>query len=232
MGERSRQARWLRALARVAAVVVVGTAAPILVLRWVNPPTTAVIIHERLGRSGPRPVQRVWADWEDISPWVAIAVLAAEDQKFPLHHGFDFAAVGDAWEERDERGRLRGASTITQQVAKNLFLWQGRSFVRKGIEAYLTVLLEFFWSKERILEMYLNIAEFGPGIHGVDAAARVFFEKEPGELTVEEATLLAAVLPSPRRSRVDSPSPYVERRAEWIRGQIELLGGPAYLARL
>jgi monofunctional biosynthetic peptidoglycan transglycosylase len=190
------------------------------------------MIQDRLERSGARPVQHAWADWETISPWVAIAVLAAEDQKFPHHHGFDLEAVGDAWEERDARGKLRGASTITQQVAKNLFLWHGRSLVRKGIEAYLTVFLELFWSKERILEIYLNIAEFGPGIHGVDAAARVYFDREPGELTVDQAALLAAVLPSPRRSRVDSPSPYVERRAEWIRGQIELLGGPAYLARL
>ena len=170
-----------------------------------------------------------WTPLEHVSPQLPVALVAAEDQKFPLHHGFDVEAIQDALEDAEDGERLRGASTISQQTAKNLFLWNGRSFVRKGFEAYFTVLLEVVWSKRRIIEVYLNVAEFGDGIYGVAAASEAFFHKSPGALTAREAALLAAVLPNPKRYHVDKPSPYVLRRAAWIERQVRQLGGPDYV---
>jgi monofunctional biosynthetic peptidoglycan transglycosylase len=157
--------------------------------------------------------------------------VAAEDQKFPHHHGFDVQAIQDAMDEADEGERLRGASTITQQTAKNLFLWGGRSFVRKGLEAYFTVLLELEWPKRRILEVYLNIAEFGDGVYGAEAAANQFFHKPASQLSAHEAALLASVLPNPKKLHAERPSPYVQRHSEWIERQVRQLGGTAYLPR-
>jgi monofunctional biosynthetic peptidoglycan transglycosylase len=142
--------------------------------------------------------------------------VAAEDQKFPFHWGFDRQAITDAWQERAAGTRVRGASTISQQVAKNLFLWPGKSFIRKGIEAYFTLLIEILWPKQRILEVYLNIAEFGNGIYGVNAASKTYFGKAPGRLKRRECALMAAVLPSPKRLRLSQPSDYVLNRSEWI----------------
>jgi monofunctional biosynthetic peptidoglycan transglycosylase len=161
-----------------------------------------------------------------------LAVVAAEDQKFPHHWGFDFESIEDAVQHKGPRGRLRGASAITQQVARNLFLWPGRSYIRKGLEAYFTVLLEGLWPKRRILEVYLNIAEFGDGAYGVYAASQTFFSKRPAELQTQEAALLAAVLPNPARLHVRNPSAYVHERAGWIEEQMTRLGGPAYLQNL
>jgi monofunctional biosynthetic peptidoglycan transglycosylase len=162
---------------------------------------------------------------------VGIAMVAGEDQKFPFHHGFDVDAIQDAIDAADEGKRLRGASTISQQVAKNLFLWNGRSFVRKGMEAYFTVLIEALWPKRRILEVYMNIVELGNGVYGVGAASDTFFHTAPDRLGVVQAARLAAVLPNPRRFRVDAPSAYVQRRTAWIAQQMGQLGGPAYLTR-
>jgi monofunctional biosynthetic peptidoglycan transglycosylase len=205
----------------------------LLWLRWLPPPTSAFMIEKRLLQSDRAknvpPVRYRWVDWKSISPDVPLAVVAAEDQFFRDHHGFDFQAISKA-AERNKRGRgLRGASTITQQVAKNLFLWSGKSWLRKGVEAYLTVLLELLWPKKRILEVYVNTAEFGDGIYGVDAAAKTFWGKRPLELTRQEAALLAAVLPNPKRFKVNRPSPYVLERQQWIEEQMEQLGGIAYL---
>jgi monofunctional biosynthetic peptidoglycan transglycosylase len=161
-----------------------------------------------------------------------LAVVAAEDQKFPHHWGFDFESIADAVQEKGARGRPRGASTISQQVARNLFLWPGRSYLRKGLEAYFTVLLELLWPKRRILEVYLNVAEFGDGIYGIAAAAQAFFGKRPADLGRAEAALLAAVLPNPRRLHARNPSAYVRERALWIEEQMIHLGGPAYLQSL
>ena len=152
-------------------------------------------------------------------------------QKFPFHHGFDVEAIQDAIADAEDGDRLRGASTISQQVAKNLFLWNGRSFVRKGLEAYFTVLIETMWPKRRILEVYLNIAEFGDGVYGAAAASERFFHKTPAQLGSRESALLAAVLPNPRRYRANPPSGYVAQRAEWIERQAAQLGGPSYLPR-
>jgi monofunctional biosynthetic peptidoglycan transglycosylase len=170
--------------------------------------------------------------WERISPHAAVAVLASEDQRFPQHAGFDLESIADAVEERSRGGRLRGASTISQQVAKNLFLWPGRSWLRKGLEAWLTVWIEALWPKPRILEVYLNVAQFGPCTFGVGAASRRFFGKEPAHLTLAEASLLAAVLPNPVRRRVEAPSPGVRRRAAWIARQAGVLARSGEAAAL
>jgi len=170
-----------------------------------------------------------WVDLEGISPQAAIAVIASEDQQFPFHYGFDFKSIRDAVRTHEHGGKLRGASTISQQVAKNLFLWSGRSFVRKALEATLTLTLEAVLPKERILEIYLNIVEFGPGTYGVEAAARHFFHEHAIALTPDQSALLAVVLPNPRLLRVDAPSRYVLSQRDWTLQQMANLGGPAYL---
>ncbi len=199
-----------------------------LALRWVAPPTSAFMIQHHLGK-GRALIARHWVPWEQISPDAALAVVAAEDQKFPAHRGFDVKSIRKAVEEHVDGEPLRGASTISQQVAKNLFLWPAQSFARKGIEAYFTLLIELMWPKQRILEVYLNIAEFGPGIYGVGAASELYFGKSPAELWPADAALLAAVLPNPKRLSAARPSEYVRARQAWILGQMRLLGGPAYL---
>ena len=201
----------------------------ILVLpwRWVPPPTTAFILRERLASDGP--VHYVWAPRSAISSDLAISAVAAEDQKFLEHSGFDWAAIRDAFDSNQVGGRIRGASTISQQVAKNLFLWPGQSWVRKGAEAYLTVWIELLWPKRRILEVYLNVAEFGPGVFGASAAAQHFLGKSQAKLTPHEAAVFAAVLPSPRRMSAQNPSEYVLRRASEIQAAVRGLGVPGYL---
>ena len=171
-----------------------------------------------------------WASLENISPHAAIAVVASEDQQFPFHAGFDLNSIRESVRASEKgKKKLRGASTISQQVAKNLFLWTGYSFVRKGLEAWLTVLMELTWPKERILEVYLNIAQFGKGIYGVEAAARRFFHKAAARLTSSEAATLAAVLPNPIKMHAERPSAYVSERREQILGQMRALGGASYL---
>jgi monofunctional biosynthetic peptidoglycan transglycosylase len=173
-----------------------------------------------------------WSDWPALGSAAPLAVMAAEDQKFPDHHGFDVTAIQGAVMDRLEGQPLRGASTITQQVAKNLFLWSGRSLLRKGIEAWFTVMVELNWPKRRILEVYLNIAEFGPGVYGVPAASRIYFAKRPSQLTDAEAALLAAVLPNPKQLRVDAPTDYVRERQRWIIEHSERLRQYGWLGRL
>lgn len=171
-----------------------------------------------------------WVGMDEISPWMGLAVIAAEDQKFPNHWGFDVPAIEKALahNERNEN-RIRGASTLSQQTAKNLFLWDGRSWLRKGLEVGLTVGIETVWSKKRILTVYLNIAEFGDGIFGVEAAAQRYFHKPASRLTPAEAALLAAVLPNPIRFRADAPSGYVRSRQAWILRQMRQLGGEGFM---
>jgi monofunctional biosynthetic peptidoglycan transglycosylase len=221
---------------RVVLAVIGLTVLPVVCLRWIPPPTSAVMVEKwfrGMGRAkAGQGIHYRWTRWNAISAPMGLAVVAAEDQTFPQHWGFDFHSIVDAVEEHEATGRLRGASTITQQVARNLFLWQERSYFRKGLEAYFTVLLEIFWSKRRILEVYLNIAEFGEGIYGVGPAAQTYFGKRPIELQTSEAALLAAVLPNPARLHVRSPSPYVHQRARWIETQMAQLGGPSYLGKL
>ena len=171
-----------------------------------------------------------WVSMDEISPWMGLAVIAAEDQKFPEHWGFDVSAIEKALahNERNEN-RIRGASTLSQQTAKNLFLWDGRSWVRKGLEAGLTLGMETVWSKKRILTVYLNIAEFGDGIFGVEAASQRYFHKPASKLTMAEAALLAAVLPNPIRFKANAPSGYVRSRQAWILRQMRQLGGEGFM---
>ncbi len=225
--------RVLGIAARVLAVFVATSITAIVLLRWIDPWTSAFMIESRIaaaarGERGYRTDYR-WVDYERISSNLAIAVVASEDQKFPKHSGFDFDEIVDALEDSAGGGPMRGASTISQQVAKNLFLWPGRSFARKGVEAYLTVLIEALWPKRRILEVYLNVAEFGPGVYGAGAASTRYFGKPPAQLESEEAARLAAVLPAPRILHADRPSTYVRTRAAQIERAIARLGGPAYL---
>ena len=174
-------------------------------------------------------IQYKWVAWEKIAPSMALAVIAAEDQKFPDHHGFDVESISTQLEKKAAGKRVRGASTISQQVAKNLFLWSGRNYVRKGLEAYFTGLIECFWSKRRILEVYLNIAEFDNGVYGVSAAADTFFGKPASKQTQGDAARLAAVLPNPKRLHVENPSSYQVRRRRWIEQQMRQLGGMKFL---
>lgn len=225
--------RWvsLAVLAFVALTVV-----PVLLLRWVDPFTSAFMMLASVdaftsGERGYR-TRYQWVDRERISPHAAMAVIAAEDQRFPVHWGFDLKSIRDAVEGGSRGKRLRGASTISQQVAKNLFLWNGRSYVRKALEAWYTVLIEALWPKQRILEVYLNIAEFGHGVYGIESASRKFIGRSAARLSRSEAALLAAVLPNPSRLRADKPSRYVRSRRDWIVGQMSGLGGPAYLKTL
>ena len=173
-----------------------------------------------------------WVSMDEISPWMGLAVIAAEDQTFPDHWGFDVAAIEKALShnERNEN-RIRGASTLSQQTVKNLFLWDGRSWLRKGLEAGLTVGVETVWSKKRILTVYLNIAEFGDGVFGVEAAAQRYFGKPASRLTQSEAALLAAVLPNPLRFKAAAPSGYVRSRQAWILRQMRQLGGESFMTR-
>lgn len=173
-----------------------------------------------------------WFSYDNISKQMALAVVAAEDQNFPNHFGFDFDQIEKAIEQSNRGRKLRGASTITQQVAKNLFLWEGRSFIRKGFEAYFTVLIELLWSKERILEIYLNIIETGNMMFGVGAASEIYFKKIPGKLTRSQAALIAATIPNPKRFNVKKPSGYVLRRQGWILRQMSSLGGVDYIKNL
>ncbi len=192
----------------------------VVALRWLDPPATTVMLLQ------PGPVgalQYVWVGRDQIAWHAARAVMASEDQRFVVHHGIDFVSLDRALAEYRDGDGLRGASTITQQVAKNVFLWQGRSFVRKALEAYFAVLIEMCWTKERILEVYLNVAEFGPGVFGVEAASREYFGSNAAALTVADAALLAAVLPNPQRLLAARPSEYVRERQAWIASQVRLL---------
>lgn len=228
--------RTLRFVGWTLLALVVLSVGTVLAFRWIDPPTSAFMIRERMIAPGSEAkayaIRHRWVAWADTSPHVKVAVIAAEDQNFPAHHGFDLKSINDALVDRERGRRVRGASTISQQVAKNLFLWPAQSWLRKGLEAYFTVLIETLWPKERILEVYLNVAEFGRGVFGVGAAADIYFHKRPSQLSAYDAALLAAVLPSPKRMRVNAPSNYVRSRQQWILGQMRGLGGTALLKEL
>lgn len=225
--------RVLRGLAWTLLGLVAGSVLLVALFRFVDPPVSSFMLQDRIGAlvRGERAYRfrHAWVDWDAISPHAAVAVVAAEDQKFATHLGFDLEAIDKALRHNQRGKRIRGGSTISQQVAKNLFLWPGQNLVRKGIEAWFTLWIEVFWPKQRILEVYLNIAEFGRGTWGVGAASERFFHKPAKRLTRAEAALLAAVLPNPRRLRVDAPSRYVQRRQRWILRQMAALGGRGYL---
>ncbi len=214
-GKKPRRFRPLRWLFWLIVTAMLVPPAIVLPLRWVPPPTTAFML-----QSPVEPVQYEWVDADKTPETLRLAAIAAEDQKFWTHFGFDLVAIAEALEHNEKSRKKRGASTITQQVAKNLFLWPGRSYLRKGVEVTFTILLELCWPKERILEVYLNIAEFGPGVYGVQAAAQHFFSKDSEELSPLETARLVAVLPNPRKWSARAPGPYVQRRVDWIMAHI------------
>lgn len=191
--------------------------------RWVNVPLTPLMVIRYLDPEVGR-IQKEWVPLERISDYMILAVLVHEDQNFFEHEGFDFKAIEKAIEHNKKAKRKRGASTISQQTAKNVFLWPQRSWLRKGLEVWFTVLIETFWSKKRIMEVYLNVIETGRGIYGVEAASQAYFGKPAARLTPEEAALIAAALPAPLRYSVKNPGPYMRARQRWILHQMRLWG--------
>jgi len=201
----------------------------IILLRWIDPPITITQLSNWVSGYG---LKRDYINFEEMSPNIRLAVMASEDQLFPDHNGFDIKSIKKALETNKKSKRVRGASTISQQVAKNVFLWQGRSWFRKGLEVYFTFMIELFWSKERILEMYLNVAEMGKGIFGVEAAARSYFKKSASKLTRTEAARIAACLPNPKKYKAEPASSYVARRASSILRQMNNLEGDEDVEKL
>jgi monofunctional biosynthetic peptidoglycan transglycosylase len=225
-----------RALGGGAAAALLLTVIPIALFRYVPPPTSAfMLLSRRADPATGQPCARIeqrWVPGDALPRNLAIAVLVAEDQRFLQHHGFDLKAISDAVDDQRAGRRLRGASTVSQQVAKNLFLWPGRSLVRKALEAWFTGWLELLWTKQRILDVHLNFAQFGPCVFGAEAASQRYFGHAANALTPYQAALLATVLPSPGNMRVDDPGPYTRERALQILEAMELPHGPGYLRGL
>ncbi|HHX35148.1 MAG TPA: monofunctional biosynthetic peptidoglycan transglycosylase [Gammaproteobacteria bacterium] len=207
----------------------------VLLMRWVNLPYSALMLERQIsaklaGESYTS--ERIWTPWQSLPDHLKMAVIAAEDQQFDSHHGFDLAAIRAAIAHNQNADSIRGASTISQQVAKNMFLWSARSWPRKGLEVWFTFWIEVLWSKERILEVYLNIAEWGPGIFGAQAAAQYHFNTGAAYLSNQQAYVLAAVLPSPLTRSASQPSAATLQRARWIARQVQQLGASHYLNKL
>ncbi|MGF6438309.1 monofunctional biosynthetic peptidoglycan transglycosylase [Kosakonia sp. 1610] len=223
-----------RLLLRVLLVLVAFWGGGILLFSFLPVPFSAVMVERQLSAWLTGDFSYVahsdWVSMDEISPWMALAVVAAEDQRFPDHWGLDVEAIEKALSHNEKHeNRIRGASTLSQQTVKNLFLWDGKSWLRKGLEAGLTVTTEAVWTKRRILTVYLNIAEFGDGIFGVEEASQRYFHKPASRLSMSEAALLAAVLPNPIRYKAAAPSGYVRNRQAWIMRQMQQLGGEGFL---
>lgn len=231
-----RRRRWLRWVLALPLLLLVASVVQVATLRFVNPAFSAFMLSRQLEAWGAGEWSfRIAYDWrnlDEISPNLPLALVASEDQNFAEHFGFDLKAIEKARKNNARGRKVRGGSTISQQTAKNLFLWSGRSYVRKGIEAWYTLLIEALWPKHRIIEVYANIAEFGDGVYGAQAAARTFFRKDASQLAAAEAARMAAVLPSPRHYSVVRPGPYVQRRSQAIQRQMRYIGGAEYLKRL
>jgi monofunctional biosynthetic peptidoglycan transglycosylase len=230
---RGRLRKWLRGALFLGLALATCSLLLVLGLRFLPPPTSAFMLARQLEalRHGESHfvLKHRWRPLAQLPDTLVLAVIASEDQRFPTHHGFDFEQLQKVLKHSGDKP-LRGASTISQQLAKNLFLWSGRSFVRKGLEAWFTTLIEVSWPKRRIVEVYLNVVEFGDGIYGAEAAAQTFFQRPAKRLSSAQAARLAAVLPSPRRFNAARPSAYVQRRQRWIEQQMQQLGGTSYIA--
>ena len=202
--------------------------ASVLFFRWVPIPVTPLMLIrcvEQKVDGKDLKLKKDWVPFEEISPNLQLAVVCSEDQNFIKHNGFDFVAIDKAMEYNENHKKQRGASTISQQTAKNVFLWPGHSWVRKGFEVYFTFLIETFWSKQRIMEVYLNVIEMGDGVYGAQATSKLFFHKDAKSLSKGESSLIAAVLPNPRKFSVAKPSGYVLKRQAWIIHQMAYWGG-------
>jgi monofunctional biosynthetic peptidoglycan transglycosylase len=200
-----------------------------IIYRFFNPPITLLMItrvFEQWGDGKDAKLTKKWKTLDEISPSMATAVVASEDQLFQEHWGFDFNSIEKAYENNQKKKRrtVRGASTISQQVAKNVFLWQGRSWIRKGFEVYFTLLIEVLWDKQRILEVYLNVIEMGDGIYGAEAASQKYFKRSAKKLSKSQAALIAAILPNPIKYSALHPSAYIIARQQWILRNMEYIG--------
>jgi len=233
---RRQSSPWRRRLLWLLLVCAGVPVVQVAVLRFVDPPTTMFMALRQIEAwredDGGFVLHQQWRDLDQIADSLPLAVIAAEDQRFLRHRGFDLDAIRAARRYNARGGRVRGASTISQQLAKNLFLWGGRSWLRKGLEVWYTLWIEALWPKWRILEVYLNVVEFGDGVYGAQAAAQVMFGLDAARLTREQSARLAAVLPNPRRYNAAEPGPYVRRRTQWILRQMRQLGGEAHLEDL
>ncbi|HWS39951.1 MAG TPA: monofunctional biosynthetic peptidoglycan transglycosylase [Arenimonas sp.] len=209
------------------------TISQVLILKWLDPFTTSFMMTRQasaiLHADWSFQIDYRWRDLNDISKHLPLAAVASEDQRFPEHHGFDFTSIEKAYKSNLKGRKVRGGSTISQQLAKNLFLWSGRSYVRKALEAWYTFWIEMLWSKKRILEMYVNVVEFGNGVYGAEAASRRFFNMPAKSLSKTQSARLAAVLPNPKLYNAANPGPYVRRRTSTIERQMRALGGSSYL---
>jgi monofunctional biosynthetic peptidoglycan transglycosylase len=203
----------------------------VIIFRWVPIPVTPLMLMrcvEQKWDGKPLKLHKEWVSLDKITNEMQLAVVCSEDQNFLIHHGFDLDAIDRAMDYNTTHKRTRGASTISQQTAKNVFLWQGQGltrYLRKGLEVYFTFLIETFWSKERIMEVYLNVIEVGDGVYGVQAGAHDFFKRNAGSLNKQQAALIAAVLPNPRRFSAKNPGPYIYSRQEFVMNQMRLWGG-------
>lgn len=198
----------------------------IIALKWINPPATVTMIANRITLMGTNDhFHKKWVSYKNISPYAKLAVMAGEDQLFPVNNGFDIKAIKLAWLHNQHSKRIRGASTISQQTAKNVFLWQGRDWFRKGLEVYFTFMIEKIWGKKRILEVYLNVAQTGPHIFGFGAAAKQYYHKEANSLTPSQAAMIAACLPDPYRYTVQPAARITVVRQQWVLGQMNNLEG-------
>jgi len=236
----SKQKQVLRSIGIVALKVLIIffllSVISVLALKWIDPFTSSIMMQRKISSvfssDENTTIHFNWVNYDDISVNAKLAVVAAEDQNFPYHFGFDFEQIGKAINQSQKGRRLRGASTITQQVSKNLFLWNGKSFIRKGFEAYFTALIELFWSKRRIMEVYLNISEMGNMIFGIGAAGKKYFNRSAAKLSKEQAALIAAILPNPVKYSVTHPSEYILKKKNWILNQMKSLGGNSYLENI
>ncbi len=202
----------------------------VILYRFINPPVTYLMI-SKWAKDG-YGIEKEWKSLDEISPYLQLGVICAEDQNFIRHYGLDFGAIEKARKHNEKSKRKRGASTISQQVAKNVFLWPGRSWIRKGFEVYFTLLIETFWNKKRILEVYLNVAEMGKGIYGAEAAAQHHFKKPAAKLSKEQAALIVVCIPNPVKFNASKPTAYLYARQAWLLKQMRLFGGVAYLKKL
>lgn len=218
--------RIFKFLKRFVFVLLFGHLIYIVALKWINPPITITQFNSWIDGHG---LNKSFISYAEIPTSVKLAVIASEDQKFAIHKGFDVEQIKKAidYNEKNEGQRIRGGSTISQQVAKNVFLWQKRSWLRKGLETYFTFMIELIWGKERILEVYLNEIEMGIGTFGIQAASERYFQKSASKLTKNEAARIAVNLPNPKKYRVNPPSAYVSKRAIWVERQMRNLAADA-----
>lgn len=220
-------AKIVRLLLKFILWFLITSIASVIIFRFVPVPLTPLMIIRCAEQKSDGKDMRLKHDWvalEEINEKLQLAVVCSEDQNYLKHSGFDWGAIKKAMKENEKGKRIRGGSTITQQTAKNVFLWPGRSYIRKGLEVYFTFLIELFWSKERIMEVYLNSIEMGDGIYGAEAAAQFWFKKSAAKLTKDQASAIAAILPNPRKYVANPASSYVQKRKSWIKQQMSFWG--------